>query len=183
MFNPSPAADEAAPSDRRCLPRFERSAPMVLIDSDGQTLEDDTVVQNVSQRGIGFQTAVAMNPGERIRFRLDLPRIGEVTGTAAVRWTRQEFSSYQCGAEIQTMGFGHARRLSRFLSPASSMMLQIFDFVLAAACTLVIGMIVNDLVQTNTAIIGRTMADMVDLIPVYFVIGGCGVAIFLCLKR
>lgn len=183
MWSPSATSEEVSPQDRRVSPRFERGAPMVLIDSNGETLEDNTVVQNVSQHGIGLQTAVAMNPGEKIRFRLDLPRIGAVTGTATVRWTRQEFSTYQCGIEIQSMGFGHARRLGRFLSPTASVMLQIFDFLLAAACTLVIGMIVNDLMQSNTAIIGRTMADMVDLIPVYFVIGGCGLAIFLCLKR
>lgn len=142
-------------AERRTSRRVEAPELRVtLLADNGQPLDPETELVDLSARGLGLQTRAPFKPGEKVRFTLDLPG-GPVGGLAEMRWTIPHRRGYRCGAHIERMGWLHARKLRDYLHPGSDPLRAVDGLLGAVALALAVLFLLDVLGVSSSTLVSR----------------------------
>jgi hypothetical protein len=119
---------DAAGKERRKEERHEREGLSVMINRSGRPPAEFSTM-DLSSKGLGLQADEELAPGEKFKFRIDLPQ-GPVFGSAVVRWISPFHLGFRCGAAIENVNWSGGRKLYYYLHPDKEDPVKILDRVL-----------------------------------------------------
>ncbi|HBL17507.1 MAG TPA: hypothetical protein DD417_12385 [Elusimicrobia bacterium] len=128
-------------AERRRHPRIERSDISARIFDSSRECGEASVT-DVSLGGIGIYFPHRVQCGQFLRFQLQLPDGGSVSGVGVIRWAAPHHLGFRTGVEIRDIGWLGSWRLRRFLEPGDSAIdwFNVCDTALWAAA-IVVGLV------------------------------------------
>ncbi|MBI3547672.1 MAG: hypothetical protein HY078_01340 [Elusimicrobia bacterium] len=137
---------------------------LTIFGEDGRLMDERPMVLDASIKGLRFESARELKPGEKFRFNLDVPGHGLVNGTGRACWSRVSDSgiTFLCGAELSGMGMFRARALKSYLEPSHVAWGALFDMAFGLGLAYVLLMVAQDLNGQDGRFIAHCFSMMGD---------------------